>query len=100
MTIPPRKRIDFDDASTASVAVQPVEVAAPTRAPFTVPQTGAPARHSTRVGKRGVQMWLSPEAYRQLRLIAAKEDLQIQDCLVEALDLFFQKRGAHRIAGK
>jgi hypothetical protein len=100
MTVPPRKRIDFDDAPATPAPIQPAEAAAPVRAPFTVPPAGAPARHASRVGKRGVQMWLSPEAYRQLRLIAAKEDLQIQDCLVEALDLFFQKRGAHRIAGK
>lgn len=94
MSLPARKRISFD------------EPAAPAPEPAPAPAVPAPAkpeaapRHATRVGKRGVQMWLSPEAYRQLRLIAAREDLQIQDCLTEALDMFFQSRGEHRIARK
>ena len=100
MSVPPRKRISFDEAPS------PIEQSPPA-ASFQVPPAHAegtaakaPSRHSTRVGKRGVQLWLSPQAYRQLRLIAAKEDLQIQDCLAEGLDMFFQSRGEHRIARK
>jgi hypothetical protein len=87
----PRKKIVFDDP-----AVPDPPLPAPEAAPA---QLAPPApRHTTRIGKRGVQLWLSPAAYRQLRLIAAREDLQIQDCLAEALDMFFQSRGEHRIA--
>jgi hypothetical protein len=100
MSVPPRKRISFDESPS------PIEQSPPAAA-FQVPpaqpegtDAKAPVRHSTRVGKRGVQLWLSPQAYRQLRLIAAKEDLQIQDCLAEGLDMFFQSRGEHRIARK
>lgn len=98
MKPPARKPISFDDPTpppAPAVAPQPAPVVAATPAP-----AAAAARHSTRVGKRGVQLWLSPEAYRQLRLIAAREDLQMQDCLAEAVDMFFQSRGEHRIARK
>jgi hypothetical protein len=84
----PRKKITFDD---------PAVLEPPPPTPESPPAPPAP-RHTTRIGKRGVQVWLSPAAYRQLRLIAAREDLQIQDCLTEAIDMFFQSRGEHRIA--
>jgi hypothetical protein len=84
----PRKKITFDD---------PAVLEPPPPTPESSPAPPAP-RHATRIGKRGVQVWLSPAAYRQLRLIAAREDLQIQDCLTEAIDMFFQSRGEHRIA--
>jgi hypothetical protein len=96
MATPTRKKISFDEPAVPAAPIAPAP--APTSA---APVSATTAqRHSTRVGKRGVQMWLSPEAYRQLRLIAAREDLQIQDCLTEALDMFFQSRGEHRIACK
>lgn len=94
MAVPPRPKIKFDDDTPAPPATS-APVAAPV--PTAVPRP-ASTRHATREGKRGVQVWLSPAAYRQLRVIAAREDLQIQDCMAEALDLFFQSRGEHRIA--
>jgi hypothetical protein len=95
MSVMPRKKISFDEPAAPVAKPVPPPPAAPL--PDEPPTA---ARHATRVGKRGVQLWLSPEAYRQLRLIAAREDLQMQDCLAEAVDMFFQSRGEHRIAGK
>lgn len=88
MSKPARKPLNLNDA--------------PARPEPAVPQSepDQPARHSTRVGKRGVQLWLSPEAHRQLRMLAAREDRQIQDLLAEGLDLVFTKYGEHRIASK
>lgn len=55
-------------------------------------------RNPGRKGKRGVAFWLSPEAFRQLSIAAAEEDLTIQAIMEEATDLWFQSVGKHRIA--
>jgi hypothetical protein len=41
---------------------------------------------------------VSPEAFRQLKRIAADEDLQQQDLLLEGINAVFEKRGLSRIA--
>ncbi|MFE1603319.1 ribbon-helix-helix domain-containing protein [Methylobacterium sp. ID0610] len=53
---------------------------------------------STREGKRVVTAYISPEAFRQLKRIAADEDRQQQDLLLEGLNAVFEKRGLSRIA--
>lgn len=53
---------------------------------------------ATREGKRVVTAYLDPEAFRQLKRIAADEDAQQQDLLVEGINLLFEKRGLSRIA--
>lgn len=53
---------------------------------------------TTREGKRVVTAYLDPEAFRQLKRIAADEDAQQQDLLVEGINLVFEKRGLSRIA--
>ncbi|MDP4027070.1 hypothetical protein Q8W71_31255 [Methylobacterium sp. NEAU 140] len=68
------------------------------------PRTAAPGpatkypKASTREGKRVVTAYVSPEAFRQLKVIAAGEDAQIQDLLAEGLNAVFEKRGLSRIA--
>ena len=61
----------------------------------------APVRYpkaSTREGKRVVTAYISPEAFRQLKRIAADEDRQQQDLLLEGINAVFEKRGLSRIA--
>ena len=61
----------------------------------------APIRYpkaSTREGKRVVTAYISPEAFRQLKRIAADEDRQQQDLLLEGINAVFEKRGLSRIA--
>ena len=53
---------------------------------------------STREGKRVVTAYLDPEAFRQLKRIAADEDRQQQDLLLEGINAVFEKRGLSRIA--
>ena len=51
-------------------------------------------------GKRTVLVGahLSPEYYKQLRLIAAEEDSQVNTLIREALDLLFIKKGKARVS--
>lgn len=60
--------------------------------------TGKYPKASTREGKRVVTAYVSPEAFRQLKRIAADEDLQQQDLLIEGINAVFERRGLSRIA--
>jgi hypothetical protein len=51
-----------------------------------------------RQGKRGVAFWLNPLAFRQLGMCSVEEDRTVQSIMEEALDLFFQSGGKHRLA--
>jgi hypothetical protein len=90
----------FGDKSSAP-ATKPVEaqpeVAAPP-APREVVTAQRYPKASTREGKRVVTAYLDPEAFRQLKRIAADEDAQQQDLLLEGINLVFEKRGLSRIA--
>jgi hypothetical protein len=111
---PPRKKISRDPPAAAlrkTAAPSPSKAAtaaahraatAPRKAPSfpSLSSEAAPPRNPNRVNKKGVQAWLSPEAHRQLRIMAIREDAQVQDLLLEALDLLFASRGEPRIARK
>lgn len=45
-----------------------------------------------------VAAFFAPEVRRQLKQICAAEDLQVQQAIAEALNLFFQKHGKPPIA--
>jgi hypothetical protein len=49
-------------------------------------------RAAARVGKRGATVWMSPEAFRQLKQIAVDEDRRVHDLLIEALNGLFSSR--------
>lgn len=51
-----------------------------------------------RQGKRAVMAFVSPEAFKQLKILMAHEDRTVQDVVVEGLNLVFEKRGMNRIA--
>ncbi|MCJ2111582.1 hypothetical protein MKK64_10295 [Methylobacterium sp. E-025] len=42
--------------------------------------------------------YVSPEAFRQLKRLAADTDAQQQDLLLEGINLLFEKHGLSRIA--
>jgi len=70
-------------------------------APATVPQAVAPKNDTTGdVGTKRtilVGAHLPPVYHKQLRLIAAEEDTQVNTLIREALDLLFLKKGKARI---
>lgn len=92
----------------AATAAREAETAAAPAAAIPEPEAGEvrpeappPARYpkaSTREGKRVVTAYISPEAFRQLKRIAADEDRQQQDLLLEGINAVFEKRGLSRIA--
>ncbi len=70
---------------------------APATVPSPVAQTDKP-RQQSRIGKRAVTFYVSPEAFRQLRVMSAVTDKSIQTLMEEALDWQFQQHDMHRIA--
>ncbi len=60
--------------------------------------SGRSGRAPSRVGKRAVTFYMSPEAFRQLAVLAATTDRSVQDLMAEATDLLFQQHGLARIA--
>ena len=62
------------------------------------PVAGDKARQQSRVGKRVVSYYLDPEPFVQLKMLAAKTGVTVQNLNLEALDLLFEKHGVSRIA--
>lgn len=52
----------------------------------------------SRVGRSQISTWQTPEAVRQLRIMAAEEETTSQALIAEALNLLFAKRGKQQIA--
>jgi hypothetical protein len=63
-----------------------------------VPPPQEKQRQQSRIGKRAVTFYVSPEALRQLRVMSAITDKSIQLLMEEALDWQFQQHDMHRIA--
>src|SRR3982751_3773905 len=53
-------------------------------------------RPPSRVGKRAAVAWLEPEAIKQLNMEAIRQDRNVQDLLVEAINDWFAARGLPR----
>ena len=70
---------------------------APAAVPSPVVAVDKP-RQQSRIGKRAVTFYVSPEAFRQLRVMSAVTDKSIQTLMEEALDWQFQQHDMHRIA--
>ncbi|GJE78585.1 ribbon-helix-helix domain-containing protein [Methylorubrum suomiense] len=100
------KRPSLFGAKSAPVAPEPAADASKPDEPARVEavpsaEPAGPKRYpkaTTREGKRVVTAYVSPEAFRQLKRIAADEDAQVQDLLAEGLNAIFEKRGLSRIA--
>jgi hypothetical protein len=82
-------------AEAATVRIETAPSAAAVRDALSSPRY---PKASTREGKRVVTAYLDPEAFRQLKRIAADEDRQQQDLLLEGINAVFEKRGLSRIA--
>jgi len=55
-------------------------------------------QQASRLGKRAVTFYVSPDAFRQLGVLSAQSDRTVQSLMQEALDFLFQHHGLHRIA--
>ncbi|GJD43971.1 hypothetical protein AFCDBAGC_1833 [Methylobacterium cerastii] len=80
-----------------AVVEAPVPAARPAMAREAAPGSRYP-KATTREGKRVVTAYVSPEAFRQLKRLAADTDAQQQDLLLEGINLLFEKHGLSRIA--
>ena len=63
-------------------------------APEPVNEKIAPSRR----GKKNISGYFAPEVHRQLRIIAAEEDKNLQEVLSDALNVFFESKGRPPIA--
>ncbi len=52
----------------------------------------------SRRGKKNISGYFAPEVHRQLRVIAAEEDKNLQEVLGDALNTFFERKGKPPIA--
>lgn len=110
----PRLGLGLAQSATDPVALgvtvlDPVPAPAPEApevpAPSPAPETTAPSkktkkydRASTRVGARGVTVWLEPEAFRTLKMLGADRDKTVQDLMSEAVNLLFRKYDRPRVS--
>ena len=62
------------------------------------PEPVNPKIAASRRGKKNISGYFAPEVHRQLRIIAAEEDKNLQEVLSDALNVFFQNRGKPPIA--
>ena len=53
---------------------------------------------ASRRGKKNISGYFAPEVHRQLRIIAAEEDKNLQEILGDALNAFFVNKGKPPIA--
>ena len=52
----------------------------------------------SRIGKKNISGYFAPEVHRQLRVIAAEEDKNLQDVLGDAINALFEQKGKPPIA--
>ncbi len=52
----------------------------------------------SRRGKKNISGYFAPEVHRQLRVIAAEEDKNLQEVLGDALNALFEQKGKPTIA--
>jgi hypothetical protein len=85
----------------ALVAPTPVVATAPVAAPPPIPVAPIKAiemRSSGRNGKKPLSVWVTPEARRTLRQLAAEQDRTIESLIGEGLNDLFQKYQKPRLA--
>lgn len=82
------------DDKAAPKPAAPAAIAAPSRERL---QSTAP-RQRSREGKKVVTYYLDPEPFMQLKVLAAKSGVTVQELNIEALNLLFEKHQVSRIA--
>lgn len=71
------------------------DAASGTSAVETLTESGLPP---SREGKRRLEVWLSPDAKKQVQRIAVDEEKSQEQVMAEALNLLFEARGIPPIA--
>lgn len=61
-------------------------------------RTAATKRPPSREGKRVLSIYLPPEAWKQLRMLAVNLETSTQDLGEEAINMLFEKHRLNRIA--
>ncbi|ACL63309.1 ribbon-helix-helix domain-containing protein [Methylobacterium nodulans] len=84
-------------AVAGMVPAQPAAPKKPEPIPVPAPAAKTP-RPPSREGKSYIAVYIDPAAHKQLKLFAVHNDRGIQDCMLEAIDLFFQKHGLNMLA--
>lgn len=87
------KKVNLADVIKDNEAQQQ-ESDIPAPAKEDIGQNIAPSRR----GKKNISGYFSPEVHRQLRVIAAEEDKNLQEILGEALNALFERKGKPPIA--
>ncbi|MCA3083106.1 MAG: hypothetical protein ING69_10680 [Rhodocyclaceae bacterium] len=77
------------------VVAQPVAEA---RAPLPMPQLLDTPKAASRTAKKPLSVWVTPEARRTLRQLAAEQDRTIESMIGEGLNDLFQKYQKPRLA--
>jgi hypothetical protein len=77
---------------------QDTETSVPSQYPEKPGHSLAKPQQQSRIGKRAITFYVSPDAFRQLRVLSAQTDRTIQELMQEALDWQFQQHDMHRIA--
>ncbi len=87
-------------ATTPALALVPQSAApAPQATPAVIaPQLPASSRAAPRGGKAPLSVWVTPEARRTLRQLAAEQDRTIESLMAEGLNDLFQKHQKPRLA--
>jgi len=98
LAVPAAEPDEHSGVERAKAAVDTMTEAASAPAVREAISAGKYPKASTREGKRVVTAYVSPEAFRQLKRIAADEDMQQQDLLLEGINAVFERRGLSRIA--
>lgn len=82
---------------SAGAANLPTGAGTSTPKPATLsPQTGG--KPSSRAGKRVLSVFITPEAWKQLRTLAIEEETTTQALGIEAVNMLFAARQKNRIA--
>jgi hypothetical protein len=93
----PRPPISIHSIEEPPVAL-PIEGVRPALPPPAEEKPTTWRKSETRKNRRGVAFYLPPEAFRQLRRLAADTDRTIQRLMVEATDDLFAKYSLTRLA--
>jgi hypothetical protein len=79
--------------------VDPAQPALDLQAPLPSRRSGTRSRRGrTADGRIGQTLRLSPDAWEQLKVLAARERVNAHDLLVEGVNLLFRERGLPMIA--
>lgn len=92
----------IDTPDMAEPPAPPQLVVAPpiaeARAPLPIPQLFDTPKTASRTAKKPLSVWVTPEARRTLRQLAAEQDRTIESMIGEGLNDLFQKYQKPRLA--